>query len=193
MKNIGKIIIALLTLTCLLCLTACPVQTDADLDKLAELMQSMSTNYTLKITTTANNGLSITEEYLATETNGTRSVDYWIERLNGFTVDGDTVTAPDEYRTVDEGTLTGDAASSPSFDIPSLDLSTKSLSNVAVAETMPLRLTASITSLETFTGKALSGTNATLEVTYTDTSINSIAISYTTTAGNTCTVEYIFN
>lgn len=192
MNNIGKILSVMLIFTCLFCLTACPVNNE-DLDKLAELLANASANYTLKVSTSSEGGFSSSEEYTVSETDGARTVSYKIEKLNGFTVDGDTVTAPEEYRTVSEGTLTGSDAASPRFDLPSFDFSTSSLKNVQVAEVFPLQLSAEISSLESFTGKALSGTGATLSVTYTESAITHITISYTTESGNSCVVEYIFN
>lgn len=192
-KNVRILSIALI-LTCLFCFTSCELfGKNADLDKLSELIKSQVSDYTVRVSVTSGNGLTSTEEYTVREVNGARTVSYRIEKLNGFTVNGDTVTPPEEFKTVSEGTLTGADALSPKFDLPSFNFSADVIKNVRVAETAPLQLTAELSSLEGFMGKALSGSNATLTVVYTDSAINSISVSYTTDAGNTCTVVYTFN
>jgi len=189
-----KIIIALiLVMAMMLCLPSCDKSSEykEDLKALDALAANGAKSYTIEITVASAEGERITELYTVKETNGERTVKYKIEKLNGFVVDGDSISAPNEYMSVSEGTF--DAAESasekyafPSFSFNSNNLSVNKISDHGTYSVMQ----ASINSLNGFTGGSIDGQDPNVTITYNDYQITSIALSYTTASGNTATVTY---
>jgi hypothetical protein len=186
-----RIIIALLlVLTLVICLPSCNQTGKNPLDTVNTLAQNASGNYTIEIQIASLNGDKVTERYTVTEVDGTRSVSYRIEKINSFVIDGENITVPDDYMTVNEGVYSVEESASSEFDLPSFNFTTAALSSVITEEG---KISASLSSTEDFMGAKLVGTGFTVSVNYTETAITSIVISYVTSFNNNVTVTYTLN
>lgn len=189
MKNTVKIFIVLLTV--ILSLTSCPSSNpiDGTLNTIATALENGYDSYTFTVCVVTSGGHKVNEEYRVSEVNGERKVDYVIEKINGFTVTEDGISAPDAYKTVTEGTLSAKDAVTTDFSLPKFDFSSRSLANIGFANSV---LTADIISLQSFIGADIEAENVTLAVSVDGELLNYIAIYYTTPSGNKTTLKYIF-
>lgn len=188
-----RIIIALiLVVSTLLCLSSCD-KTDIDIarEQLDTLAQKEYNHYTIEMTVDSPNGYKITEKYTVKIENGARTVDYRTEKINSFTINGDSISIPEEYMTVTEGTLVNEEVLPTDFSVPKFDFLNDTLRNCLV-EDGGTRLTATILSTNNFMGKDLTADNANLEVSYSADTLNYVIVSYTSSSGNSITLKYIF-
>ncbi len=151
---------------------------------LNELVTKLDENYNLSTVITSPDGHVVTESY----TFHGENVLYRVERLNGFTSNGDGYEAPNEYKDVTERFLTPEEiAQLPA--VPAFNFSSKSLSN---GEVLEASLTADITNTTEFMGVKLDGKDIELTVFYNDSAISSIIINYTSNNGNNVVITYEF-
>lgn len=186
-----KKIIASLLLICsmLICLPSCGNNTEADkaLKKLDTLAKNPSTDYYITIEVKNKLGEKITEQYDVSFFYVKRMVDYRIERLNSFTVDGESIIAPDEYKTVTVGSYDLETSAEARFDLPAFSFTDKALKDYKLEYGV---FTAIIADPIEFFGKDLDCKDATLTVSYTESKINTVSISYKAESGNVTTITY---
>ena len=189
-----KIIIALiLVMALIVCLPSCDSSNkyNEDLNTLNSLASIGAKSYTINIKVNSPEGESITEIYTVKYTNDTRIVSYKTEKLNGFIIDGENISAPNEYITVAEGTLDATESANAKYAFPSFNFTKKAISVNKVSNHGTYRtMQAKINSLHEFTGGSLEGSDASLTVKYDNYQITSIVISYVTSSGNTTTITY---
>lgn len=186
MKNTLKILVLVLVLV--ICLASCD-NNQAHLDTINGLLQNGYESYSLTVIVESDIH-KVTEEYTVRTENGEKSVDYRIEEINSFEITDDGITAPDEYITVKEGTLSASEIYSTDFSVPSFNFSTGSLKNIGYNNGV---LTANVISLSSFMGLAENATNANIAVSFNEQAIEYIMICYTSEAGNNVTITYAFN
>jgi hypothetical protein len=187
-----KIIIALLLIfAMLICLPSCNDNTNKDntLETLNGLTRNFVTNkaYTIEVVVENASGDKITEEYSITYAYGRRSVEYKIEKINAFIVDGDTITAPEEYITVSTGTYDREESANTRYDLPTFTFSDETVKDYGACDGI---MTGKIADLEAFMGSTVKSTDATVEVHYNESNIGRITVSYKTESGNTTTITY---
>lgn len=189
-----KIIIALtLILAMILCLPSCNNSNEysKDIETLNTLASNSVKSYTIEIKIVSTEGEKITELYTVKETNGERTVKYRIERLNGFIVDGDNITFPDEYMTVTEGTLDAIESANEKYVFPSFNFSTDNLTVTKLSDHGTYNsMQANVKSIESFTGGSIDGRDAQIIVKYDAYQISSVALSFVSASGNTTTITY---
>ena len=150
-------------------------------------------SYTIKIETANRNGGKVTEYHSVTVIDGIRNVNSRFEKINPFTIDGDTITAPEEYMTVSETTFTVSEGESTAFGLPGFRFDRDALSNVKWDdESYPYVLTADVTSTAAFMQNSIDGSNFKLEVEYVTGALYSLQLRYKTESGNNVTVTYTF-
>lgn len=158
---------------------------DQEYKTLNELTTKLNENYNLSTVITSPDGHVVTESYTFHD----ESVLYRVERLNGFTSNGDGYEAPNEYMDVAERFLTSEEiANLPA--VPAFNFSSKALANGEVHE---VSLTADITNTTEFMGVKLDGNDFRLTVGYNDSEIYFIIINYTSNNGNYVEISYEFN
>ena len=151
-------------------------------------------SYTIKIETANRNGGKVTEYHSVTVIDGIRNVNSRFEKINPFTIDGDTITAPEEYMTVSETTFTVSESESTAFGLPCFRFDRDALSNVKLDdESYPYVLTADVTSTAAFMQNSIDGSNFKLEVEYVTGALYSLQLRYKTESGNNVTVTYTFS
>lgn len=187
-----KIIIALLLIfAMLICLPSCNDNTTKDntLETLNGLTRNFVTNkaYTIEVVVENASGDKITEEYSITYAYGRRSVEYKIEKINAFIVDGDTITAPEEYITVSTGTYDREESANTRYDLPTFTFSDETVKDYGAKDGI---MTGKVADLEAFMGSTVKATDATVEVHYNESNIGRITVSYKTESGNTTTITY---
>ena len=148
-------------------------------------------DYTIEVSITGIEDDVTNEKYTVKTENGTRSVEYRIERLNQFIIEGDQITIPEGYVSVVEGVYDAEASASPKFDIPKFKFSYTCLGTSDI--TIPNSYSTSITSLEQFMGSTLNVTNASVKLSFNGNEATAISISYVTEAENTVVITYTFN
>lgn len=149
------------------------------------------TDYTIDITVTGYNGDEINEKYTVISKDGVRSVEYRIERLNEFTIDGDEIIAPEEYISVEEGIYDTEQSAADRFNVPTFNFSYAHLSESDV--TIHNSYSTDITSLEHFMGLDVNASEASVKLTFSGETAKSIIVSYVTESDNTVTITYTFN
>ena len=147
-------------------------------------------NYTITISSTAANGSSVNKEYVVSSVNGERSVSYTIETLNDFIIDGDTISIPDEYKTVTKGIYDATESASTAFEVPKFKFSNTCINSEVIT---PVSFKANITSIEQFMGLNIVATDAQFSLSYLGENVESIQISYVTESENTVVITYTFN
>ncbi len=172
-----------------LCLTSCEDEKNKDLAKLNELAANLDGNYTLVINVKSENGSISSREYSVKNDNGKKTVYAKIETLNKFSVSGDEITPPNSYSSVKEGYLSDTDVSKGNFDIPKFSFSSSNISDVATTNGT---LVGNVRSITEILGTTFDASNVKLTVRYSDTSINVIMISFTTSQNNTVTLTYTF-
>ena len=200
MKRI--IIISLLIMSMLLCLPSCdlfggdkPIEENPEFAKLNALFESNFENYTITVDTTSPDGHELNDKYVVTTVNGTKSVNYRTETLNSFVIDGNIISMPNGYKTVNEGTCNAteiNASSNKSFDInvPKFQFSYKYINNDTI---IPGRVVAKVKSLDGFMGLNIQPKEAKFALQYSDNAPVSMQITYVTQSGNTVVITYTFN
>ena len=179
----------------LLSLSACVTNAaeDAKLAQLSDYAATPYDSYTIQIVTTNRNGGKVTQKHSVAVIDGVRNVTSRTETINSFVIDGESITAPDEYMTVTESTTTVNVSDSTAFGLPSFKFSRDALTNIKWdEESYPYVMTADITSTAAFMQDDLDGTGFKLEVEYVTGSIYSLQISYKAVSGNNITVIYTF-
>ena len=191
-----KILSVLCVIAAVLSLCACGQQNAAEDALLRELNGYASErydSYTIKIETADRNGGKVTELHSITVNNGLRYVESRFEEINSFTIDGDTVTAPEEYMTVRETTSTVNESESTAFGLPIFQLDRDSLKNIKIdKDSYPYVLTADVISTASLMQNSIDGTNFKIEIEYVTGSLYSLQLRYKTDNGNNVTVTYTF-
>ena len=186
----------LLLLATLLSLAACGNTNSAENAVLAQLNDYAAEryeNYTVQIVTANRSGGKVTEKYTVTVTDGVRNVLARTEKINGFVIDGDTITAPDEYITVTENTFTVLESETVEFGLPGFRFTKDSLSNIKIdTDSYPYVLSADVISTAALMQDDIDGSDIKLEAEYVTGSLYSIEISYVSENGNQVTVTYTF-
>ena len=189
------IIALILVLSVLVCLPACG-QTSAGQDIYTQLngFSNTANSYTIQICVTSPAGNKVTETYAVTVAGTTQTVDYRIEEINPITVDGNSITVPESYVTVTEGTLHATADSQSPYAVPSFKFSDSVLKNfTAAASGYPRSFSADVVNAKDFMGRELNGSDITISGSFTASSFEEIVVAYKTASGNTVTVTYSFN
>lgn len=191
-----RILIALiLVLSLVICLPSCKpevnIEENPDFATYNEMLNKDFDNYTIDISITSANGDTVNEKYIVTTSDGMRSVTYRIERINQFTVNGDEITIPDGYVSVEEGTYDSNDSLAAKFNVPKFNFSYTCLSDSDV--TIGNTYSTAVTSLEKFMGLTISATNGSVKLNFDDGAAKSIAVSYVTELENTVIITYTFN
>lgn len=179
----------------ILCLPAC--DSAADNGRIFETLngyaQADTQNYTIEMTVSAPDGTKTTEKYTVTTADGVRTVEYEITTLNSFTVNGNTITAPDAFSTVTKGTLDAEESAKEAYDLPKFNFSNETLRNFVHKDGIPpFTFSGEVISTGTFMGKLISGTEITMEGSYTIGALEVVTLSYKILSGNTVTVTYTY-
>ena len=150
-------------------------------------------SYTIQICVTSPAGNKVTETYAVTVNGAEQTIDYRIEEINTITVNGDSITVPENYATVTEGTLHATADSQSPYSIPSFKFSDSVLKNfTAAASGYPRSFSADVVNAKDFMGRELNGRDITISGSFTASSCEEIVVAYKTASGNTVTVSYSF-
>lgn len=187
MKRILIAIILVLSLA--ICLPACNTKNNVDYSKFNEMFSRSYNNYKITVSSTSASGNNVTNEYMVATVNGERRVNYRTEILNQFTVDGDVIELPQEYKTVEQGTYDKTISASSKFDVPSFNFSKNTLKNFNVSTS---EFSADITSLSEFMGSNVEATNAKFLLSFSGVHPDSIEISYITAENVSVVITYIF-
>jgi hypothetical protein len=195
-----KLICFALLLGMVMCLGACQEPTDAPpagdgpeiCEKLDTLLDAEVNAVTVEITTVTA-GITLKAEYAVTKT----SVVYSVDRLNKL--EGDEI--PEEYKTtlsgnatIENGTVTkidGDAIDLPTYDQLTGNFSIKK-ENLVEIEEGEGSLKAKVLSPEAFLGTKVDVKDMTVSITYTDTAITRLTVTYSTSTSTVATV-YTFS
>lgn len=179
-----KIIIAfVLIFSIVLCLSSCdePAQTDneAEMNNLNAMAAIDYSVYSIEINVKSTFGNEVTEKYSVIDVNDSKTVRYHIERLNSFAVNGDTVTVPDEYKTVSSGTLDASESNNTKYALPTFNFSSETISVNTIYDEDGVRvLEGSIISPVGFIGSDINGTNIQVSVQFTEKYLKKIVITY---------------
>lgn len=191
-----KLLSILCVIATVISLCACVEQNateDALLKELDSYAAESYEKYTIKIESANRNGGKVTEYHSVTVVDGIRNVNSRFEKINPFTIDGGSITAPEEYMTVSETTLTVNEGESTAFGLPGFRFDRDALSNIKWdTESYPYVLTADVTSTAAFMQNSIDGSNFKLEVEYVTGALYSLQIRYKSDAGNSVTVTYTF-
>ena len=189
-----------LLLGMVMCLGACQPSTDTPpegmspeiCETLNALLRAEKNAVTVEITTVTS-GMTLTAEYTATKS----VITYSVERLNKL--EGDEL--PEEYKTtfsgtatVENGTVTkidGDAIDLPTYDQLTGNFSIKK-ENLVEIEEGEGSLKAKVLSPEAFLGTKVDVKDMTVSITYTDTAITRLTVTYSTST-STVTTVYTFS
>ncbi|MBQ1261980.1 MAG: hypothetical protein IIY01_03535 [Clostridia bacterium] len=195
-----KLICFALLLCLASCLGACQEPTDAPpagdgpeiCEKLDTLLDAEVNAVTVEIITVTA-GITLKAEYAVTKT----SVVYSVDRLNKL--EGDEI--PEEYKTtlsgnatIENGTVTkidGDAIDLPTYDQLTGNFSIKK-ENLVEIEEGEGSLKAKVLSPEAFLGTKVDVKDMTVSITYTDTAITRLTVTYSTSTSTVATV-YTFS
>ena len=197
----------LLIFSMVICLPSCQdntVEENPEFAKFNEMFEASFENYTITVDTTSQNGQVINDEYVVTTVDGVKAVAYRVEVLNTFAFEGETITAPDNYKTVYEGTCEADkltptsgiipsssaSTSFMNFDVPKFKFSYKHIDNEMI---IPGRFMGKITSLNGFMGLNVEASEAEFALEYNASAPKSMQITYVTNNGNTVVITYEFN
>ncbi len=191
-----KILSILCVIATVFSLCACMNQNAAEDALLRELNSYAAMryeSYTIKVETANRNGGKVTEFHTVTVVDGIRNVNSRFQKLNPFIIDGDTLTAPEEYMTEWETTSTVDEGESTAFGLPGFRLNRDSLTNLkSDKESYPYVLNADVTSTAALMQDSIDGTGFKLEIEYITGSLYSLQLRYKTENGNDVTVTYTF-
>lgn len=159
-------------------------------NKLNKQLQNVSYPFTLSAKITED-GDVFNGSYIVTEVSGIITVEYSYEKLSTYTIVNDEIVAPDSYKT----TVTGSAKimddkvieqngetinlSAESFNVSGISLSEANLTDVQTGDG---NFSAIISSLTSVTGLNISATDATINISYTETSITKIVLTYSTSS-----------
>lgn len=193
MKRI--ILVLFLILSLLICLTSCPEEIkeeNSQFAKFNEMFAKTYDNYTIAVFTLTFDGAYLDNNYNVTTVDGVTYVEYHVETLNEFVIEGDTISIPDGYKTVTKGVYNSisDAEIVDSYKVPQFNFSASCLNSVKIGDTL---LTANVKSLADFMGLNVNCINATVQVEYQDDILYYIDIVYETESGNTVFMTYTFN
>ena len=186
----NKIYIALfLIFALLICLPACEqkIEENPEFEILESLCNNDYSSYSISIVIESSKG-TLTENYAVAVNEGDYTVNYRVERFSEFTANQDGISVPNNYITVNEGTLTGEEAAS--YKLPTFKFSYSCLESEKI---IGRTFKANITSLEKFMGKALDEQEASVVVEYTASSVKTIEITYTTQNNTSVQITYTFN
>ena len=203
MKRI--LLVLLLIFSMVICLPSCNenIEENPEFAKFNAMFNKEFANYTITVDTTSYNGDVLNNKYVVTTVDGNKSVKYRVETLNEFIVDGDVLTAPESYKKVVEGTQNINFNIVPMSNNPMY--STMSYTNCIVPKfnfsytclnseiITPQSFKANITSLNGFMKLNVEATDATVSIEFSGETVDSIEISYVTTAESTVVIKYIFN
>ena len=188
------IIALILVLSVLVCLPACS-QPSAGQSIYEQLngFSNAANSYTIQICVTSPAGNKVTETYAVTVNGAEQTVDYRIEEINTITVNGDSITVPENYATVTKGTLHATADSQSPYAVPSFMFSDSVLKNFkADGSGYPRSFSADVVNAKDFMGRELNGRDITISGSFTASSFEEIVVAYKTASGNTVTVSYSF-
>lgn len=196
----------LLIFSMVICLPSCKdnkVEENPEFAKFNAMFEASFENYTITVETTSKNGQVINDEYVVTTVDGVKAVAYRVEVLNTFAFEGETITAPDGYKTVYEGTCEADkftptsaiipstsASSFMNFDVPKFKFSYNYIDNDMI---VPGIFMGKITSLNGFMGLNVESSEANFALEYGANAPVSMQVTYVTEKGNTVVITYAFN
>ncbi len=189
-----RILIALfLVLSLIICLPSCgeKIEENPDFAKYNEMFNKTFENYTIDVAVTSSIGLTRTEKYVVTTTEGVRSVSYKIEKLNEIDTSGDTIVLPEGYVSVTEGVYSAEQSASEGFNVPKFYFSYNCLDTSEIS-TYNLYSTG-VTSIEKFMGLNVSATNGSVKLIFNKDVVTAIAVSFITESANTVAITYTFN
>lgn len=187
MKNTIKALV--LVLTFVICLSSCVTETltaaEQKLATLAEIIGADHDSYTISVEVKGADSHVVTSTYNVRTENGVKVADYRTEKINSFVIDNGTVTVPDSYMSVTEGTLSGN-----DVPVPKFDFSGDSVKDILDANGI---VSGSITSFESFCGDStLSFKKGKFVISYTDESVNYLKVYITTGEGDSVTLKITF-
>ena len=195
MKRI--LIVVLLLISIVICLPSCfddntnnipTIEENVDFASYNSMFEKEFTDYTIEVSIIGANNEVINETYNVSLENGVRVVTYRIERLNQFTIEGDQISIPEGYISIEEGTYT---ENTERFNVPKFNFSYTCLGTSDV--TLPTSYSSSITNIASFMGSSLSVTDASVKLEFKGSSAQAISISYVTESENTVSIKYTFN
>ena len=189
-----RILIALfLVLSLIICLPSCgeKIEENPDFAKYNEMFNKTFENYTIDVAVTSSIGLTRTEKYVVTTTDGVRSVSYKIEKLNEIDTSGDTIVLPEGYVSVTEGVYSAEQSANEGFNVPKFYFSYNCLDTREIS-TYNLYSTG-VTSIEKFMGLNVSATNGSVKLIFNKDVVTAIAVSFITESANTVAITYTFN
>ena len=197
MKRI--LLVLLLIFSMVICLPSCneKIEENPEFAKFNEMFNKDFENYTITVETTSVNGDILNNKYVVTTTDGNKMVNYRIETLNSFGVDGDTITTPESYKKIVEGTqsldfmkFNNDLAPYMHCSVPQFIFSYSCLSSDVIT---PVSFKATITSLSKFMNLNLNASNAKVYIEFSGAKAKSVEISYLTEAKSSVVITYTFN
>ncbi|MBO5715486.1 MAG: hypothetical protein J6S23_03720 [Clostridia bacterium] len=203
MKRI--LLVLLLIFSMVICLPSCndKIEENPEFAKFNAMFEKEFENYTITVDTTSANGDVLNNKYVVTTVDGNKKVNYRIETLNSFSVDGDNITAPDGYKKIVEGTQNVSITVAPFSNdsdyvtkpymhcaVPKFNFSYTCLNSEIIT---PISFKANVTSLSKFMSLNVEATDAEVLVEYSGDSVNSIKITYVTEAESTVVIKYTFN
>ena len=194
------LLVMLLVLSLVICLPSCvndkPQQTPSieenpDFATYNAMFDKDFSSYVISMSITSINDDVINETYRVNTVDGVRSVEYRIERLNQFVIDGELITAPDGYISVTEGVYDATESSAARFDVPDFNFSYACLGESEI--TVLNSYSNDILSLEQFMGLDVTATDASLNLSFQNNEVKSISISYVSAEESTVVITYTFN
>ena len=197
MKRI--LLVLLLIFSMVICLPSCDekIEENPEFAKFNEMFNKDFENYTITVDTTSYNGDVLNNKYVVSTVDGKKTVTYRVETLNEFTVDNDNLIAPESYKNIVEGTKSLDSMKynddlAPYIHciVPRFNFSYSCLSSDIIT---PVSFKANITSLYGFMKLNVEATDATVSIEFSGETVDSIEISYVTTAESTVVIKYVFN
>ena len=195
MKRI--LIVVLLLISIVICLPSCfddntsntpTIEENVDFASYNSMFEKEFTDYTIEVSIIGANNEVINETYNVSLENGVRIVTYRVERLNQFTIEGDQISIPEGYISVEEGIYT---ENTERFNVPKFNFSYTCLGTSDV--TLPVSYSTNITDLAKFMGSSIKVTDASVKLEFNGSSAQAISISYVTESENTVSIKYIFN
>lgn len=191
-----KTLISILCILALvLSLSACTLPTNDELPRtLSDYAAQQYDSYTVQIVTESPNGGKTTETYEVTVANGIRTANCCREQINPFIIEGNVITPPEEYMTVQEYTVSVGIGETTAFGLPGFRFTEDAVSNLTCnTEVFPYTFKCNVISTEKFMQDSIDFKTMTVEGEYVVGSLYHIQLRYTTTDNHTVTVTYTYN
>ena len=139
--------------------------------------------------------------YTIIENEGTYSISYSYEELSTFSVNDGVIVAPESFKTtqtgsmkVKDGKVIERNGAEANISVTALDVQGITLSQSALTDvrTENGTFSATVSSLQTVTGMTTAVTSASISITYNDTKITRLVLTYATSSYST-TITYAFS